>query len=109
MEMSLTDLYLKRFVPENCCGSRVEFVETLPTSPFHRQTVGTGFYIKQGISPRTDIAAPSRILDFRVSRIINDSLYVELEWSAPGGDFDKGKGTAVQLLHGRSHSKMSQG
>lgn len=83
--------------PENCCGSRVEFVETLPTSPFHRQTVGTGFYIKQGISPRTDIAAPSRILDFRVSRIINDSLYVELEWSAPGGDFDKGKADKYEI------------
>jgi hypothetical protein len=27
-----------------------------------------------------------------VSSVVNDSLYVELEWSAPGDDFDQGKG-----------------
>ena len=77
----------------NCCGSRVRFRETIPSSPFHRQSAGTGFYVKQGLSPRTDIAPPSRILDFRLAKVIKDSLYVQLEWSAPGGDYDKGRGT----------------
>ena len=27
-----------------------------------------------------------------VARIVEDSLYVQLEWTAPGGDYDKGKG-----------------
>ena len=77
---------------EACCGSRVRFRETIPASPFHRQAVGPGFYVKQGLSPRTDIAPPSRIFDFRLARAIEASLYVQLEWSSPGGDYDQGKG-----------------
>ena len=77
---------------EVCCGSRVRFRETIPASPFHRQAVGPGFYVKQGLSPRTDVAPPSRIFDFRLARAIEASLYVQLEWSSPGGDYDQGKG-----------------
>ena len=77
---------------EVCCGSRVRFRETIPATPFHRQAVGPGFYVKQGLSPRTDIAPPSRIFDFRLARAIEASLYVQLEWSSPGGDYDQGKG-----------------
>ena len=90
--MFLMLLYLFLFAADNCCGSRVRYRETIPASPFHRQTVGPGFYIRQGLSPRTDIAPPSRVLDFHVAKIVQDSLYVQLEWSAPGGDYDQGKG-----------------
>ena len=70
----------------------MRYRDTIPASPFHRQIVGPGFYIRQGLSPRTDIAPPSRVLDFHVAKIVQDSLYVQLEWSAPGGDYDQGKG-----------------
>jgi hypothetical protein len=83
---------------ESCCGSRVRFRETIPSSPFHRQSVGPGFYAKQGISPRTDIAPPNRIMDFRLARTIESSLYVQLEWSAPGGDYENGKGKNREKL-----------
>ena len=66
--------------------------ETIPSAPFKRQSAGPGVYLRQGISPSVDIAPPTRILDFHVARIVENSLYVELEWSAPGGDFDQGKG-----------------
>ena len=77
---------------EVCCGSRVRFRETIPATPFHRQAVGPGFYVKQGLSPRTDVAPPTRIFDFRLARAIEASLSVQLEWSSPGGDYDQGKG-----------------
>ena len=76
----------------DCCGSRVNFGDTIPASSFSRQAAGPTFYVKQGLSGRRDVAPPSRVIDFHVSSIVNDSLYVELQWSAPGDDFDQGKG-----------------
>ena len=55
-----------------------------------RQAAGPTFYVKQGL--RRDVAPPSRVIDFHVSSIVNDSLYVELQWSAPGNDYDQGRG-----------------
>ena len=80
---------------EGCCGSRVRFRETIPAAPFHRQAAGPGFYVRQGLSPRADVAPPSRIFDFRLARAIEASLYVQLEWSSPGGDYDQGKGKSA--------------
>ena len=57
-----------------------------------RQAAGPTFYVKQGLSGRRDVAPPSRVIDFHVSSIVNDSLYVELQWSAPGDNYDQGKG-----------------
>jgi hypothetical protein len=77
---------------EDCCGNRVDFGDTIPASSFQRQAAGPAFYVRQGLSGRVDVAPPSRVIDFHVSSVVNDSLYVELEWSAPGDDFDQGKG-----------------
>ena len=76
----------------DCCGSRVNFGDTIPASSFMRQAAGPTFYVKQGLSGRRDVAPPSRVIDFHVSSIVNDSLYVELQWSAPGDNYDQGKG-----------------
>ena len=94
-DLTTVDVHSSNTDEESCCGSRVRFRETLPSSPFHRQSVGPGFYVKQGLSPRSDIAPPTRIFDFRLARTIEASLYVQLEWSAPGGDFDQGKGMII--------------
>ena len=76
----------------DCCGSQVNFGDTIPASSFMRQAAGPTFYVKQGLSGRRDVAPPSRVIDFHVSSIVNDSLYVELQWSAPGDNYDQGKG-----------------
>ena len=70
----------------------MNFGDTIPASSFMRQAAGPTFYVKQGLSGRRDVAPPSRVIDFHVSSIVNDSLYVELQWSAPGDNYDQGKG-----------------
>ena len=77
---------------DNCCGSHVTFGDTIPASSFMRQAAGPTFYVKQGLSGRRDVTPPSRVIDFHVASIVNDSLYVELEWTAPGNNYDQGKG-----------------
>ena len=79
----------------DCCGSRIPFDETIPASPFQRQTVGPGFYVRQGLPSRLDVAPPSRIIDLRMSEAEDeDPLWIILEWSAPGDDYDRGTGTS---------------
>ena len=84
----------------DCCGSKVNFGHTIPASSFMRQAAGPTFYVKQGLSGRRDVAPPSRVIDFHVSSIVNDSLYVELQWSAPGDDYDQGKGELESCVCG---------
>ena len=80
-----------------CCGSQFHLGESIPASPFHRQAVGPTIYVKQGLSPKADLAPPSRILDLRMKSVTEDSLYVTLEWSAPGDNYDQGRGTLTFL------------
>jgi hypothetical protein len=75
-----------------CCGSDFRFGESIPASPFHRQAVGPAVFVAQGLSSRTDVAPPSRVLDLRMKSVTEDSLYVTLEWSAPGDNYDQGRG-----------------
>ena len=84
----------------------MNFGDTIPASSFMRQAAGPTFYVKQGLSGRRDVAPPSRVIDFHVSSIVNDSLYVELQWSAPGDNYDQGKGenNIVILFFGRYHN-----
>ena len=80
-----------------CCGSQVGFSETIPATPFHRQAVGPAFYVRQGMSARADVSPPSRIIDFKMTGTIDDSLYIQLEWSAPGDDYDRGRGKSYLI------------
>ena len=98
-------LILDSFFSPECCGSRVIFKETIPASPFHRQAVGPGFYVRQGKPLQTDISPPARIIDLRMTESIDETLYVKLEWSAPGDDYDRGKGTPRKKV--QSHWQRS--
>ena len=93
--MNLTEIIFNTCFSDDsgdCCGSRVNFGDTIPASSFMQQAAGPTFYVKQGLSGRRDVAPPSRVIDFHVSSIVNESLYVELQWSAPGDNYDQGKG-----------------
>jgi len=76
-----------------CCGSRIAFGNaTAPTGAFHRLVAGPAFYLSRGVPLTADLSPPNRVLDLRLTAAHNDSLTVDLAWTAPGGDFDFGKG-----------------
>ncbi len=100
----------------DCCGRRFPFSrrDSLPAAPFQRQCAGAAFHARQGLSPRSDVAPPGRVLDLRVAgakrgiggrtreeetrRTAEEGNedFVRLEWTAPGGDYDQGKGESLQ-------------
>ena len=49
------------------------------------------------MSARADVSPPSRIIDFKMTGTTDDSLYIRLEWSAPGDDYDRGRGKYCYL------------
>ena len=73
---------------------------------------GPAFYLGRGVPLTTDISPPNRVLDFRLTAAHKDSLAVELAWTAPGGDYDFGKGegilhfTVQSILHFTINLKM---
>ena len=65
----------------------------MPANTFHRHSAGPRVvYVTKGVAKETDLVAPSRVIDLRLSTLNNNSQYVELEWTAPGDDLDSGKG-----------------
>jgi hypothetical protein len=79
--------------PAECCGSRIAFGNaTVPTGAFHRLVAGPAFYLGRGVPLTADLSPPNRVLDLRLTAAHNDSLTVDLAWTAPGGDYDFGKG-----------------
>ena len=59
---------------------------------FSKQAVGNSFFISRGREDLEDTLPPNRISDLRVARKTKSSLDIQLEWTAPGGDQDYGKG-----------------
>ncbi|TRY77432.1 hypothetical protein TCAL_07427 [Tigriopus californicus] len=88
-----------------CCGSALPFSYTVPTGPFQRFAVGSSFlieqtsnfYIRQGSRLVNDIFPPNRITDFWVDNYLDESLFVTLKWTAPGGDYDQGKAFRYEI------------
>jgi hypothetical protein len=79
--------------PAECCGSRIAFGNaTVPTGAFHRLVAGPAFYLGRGVPLTADLSPPNRVLDLRLTAAHNDALTVDLAWTAPGGDYDFGKG-----------------
>ncbi|CAG7821132.1 unnamed protein product, partial [Allacma fusca] len=74
-----------------CCGSSIPHIATIPTGSFSRTIAGSSFEIKQGVPFGEDPYPPGRVTDLRVERVVDSTSEVKLSWTAPGGDFDKGK------------------
>ena len=53
---------------------------------------GPAFYVSKGFSLTSDFAPPSRISDLSLYQYEEKELQLELSWTAPGGDYDYGRG-----------------
>ena len=91
-----------------CCGSAVAPVSyTIPTGPFQRFVAGPSFFVEQPSSfyvrgstaegGASDVFPPSRITDFAFDNYLDDSLFVTLRWTAPGGDRDAGRAFRYEI------------
>ena len=95
----------RRESDRSCCGSSMPFSFTVPTTPFTRHALsgsffvqeGSQFYLRQGSPHRNDVYPPSRITDFRLLSYLDNSLYVTLQWTAPGNDYDFGKAFRYEI------------
>ena len=91
---------------EDCCGSAMaENLYSIPTKSFEQHVSGPAFKVRKGIQfflrdgqPRAnDIFPPSRVTDLSVMSYVNQSLYVTVSWSAPGGNLDQGKAFKYEI------------
>lgn len=81
----------------SCCGSSVPHIATIPTGTFNRHLIGAAFTINRGISMGLDPYPPGRVTDLRVERVVDSSSEIKLSWTAPGGDYDKGKAAEYEI------------
>ena len=93
----MSDFFYYTDVP-TCCGSSIPHIATIPTGSFSRTIAGSSFEVKEGVPFGEDPYPPGRVTDLRVDRVVDSTSEVKLSWTAPGGDFDKGKGTHPDLL-----------
>ena len=78
---------------DECCGSIIDFRnETSPTGAFQRISTGPAFYVAKGFPLSKDICPPNRISDFELTLQEENTLHLELAWTAPGGDYDFDRG-----------------
>jgi hypothetical protein len=58
----------------------------------------TGFYIREGSNvPVNDVFPPSRVTDLNVEGYLEESYFVYMSWSAPGGDYDSGRALRYEI------------
>ena len=89
-----------------CCGSAAPVSYTIPTGPFTRFVAGPSFFVEQPSSfyvrgvdgaSGNDVFPPSRVTDFAFDNYLDDSLFVTLKWTAPGGDRDRGRAFRYEI------------
>ena len=94
----------------DCCGSALQYQQGMKAvTAFSKQAVGQSFFISRGLEDSEDSLPPNRISDLRVVRKIKSSLDIQLEWTAPGGDQDYGKGLQLFYLPKETKRKVSYG
>ena len=64
-------------------------------TPSFFRAPGETFSIIAGVPVRKDVYPPGRVTDLRVSGLSGSEL--ELSWTAPGGDLDKGRADSYEL------------
>lgn len=59
--------------------------------------IGSSFAIRHGIPLGEDPYPPGRVTDLRVERVVDSASEIKLSWTAPGGDYDKGKASKYEI------------
>ena len=77
----------------DCCGSTIQYPQNMEAiSSFSQLALGFSFFTSREMEDIDDLIPPNRISDLRIVKKARDSLEIQLEWSAPGGDQDYGTG-----------------
>ena len=88
-------------IVEPCCSSYIQY-DHLQRLPAFQREVTHGILEVVSRKPSHDIVPPNRVLDLRAT--VNDSSrQVQLQWTAPGDDYDVGK----ELEGSEGHCKAS--
>jgi hypothetical protein len=102
-EDGIYSAYFTKFSPEpghyhvEIIASSKTFDRFIVADSFYAEQA-TGFYIREGSSvPVNDVFPPSRVTDLNVESYLEDSLFVSMSWSAPGGDYDSGKALRYEI------------
>ena len=79
---------------------------------FHVAQMPSGFYVRKEPGSRlliSDVFPPNRITDLGVVGVVGDAqLFVTLNWTAPGGDFDHGKAFRYEIRCATSSSALQE-
>ena len=82
------------------CSVKLQHIPALHFSRYARtpsffRASGETFSIIDGVPVRKDVYPPGRVTDLKVSGLSGQEL--EISWTAPGGDLDKGRADSYQL------------
>ena len=94
-------------VPASCCGSSLPMLPAIPLEPFTRSTMSASFSTSWPSESR-DVFPPGRITDFKLASTSNSSLFVSLEWTAPGDDYNSGQAFSYELRCFTSKAALSE-
>ena len=94
-------------MPSSCCGSSLPTVPAVPLEPFTRSTMSASFSTSWPSESR-DVFPPGRITDFRLASTSNSSLFVSLEWTAPGDDYNSGQAFSYEVRCFTSKAALSE-
>lgn len=92
-----TNITRKSYDKPACCGTSVPHIATVPTGSFLRKIAGSSFYIENGVPLEEDPFPPGRVTDLRVERVVDSASEIKLSWTAPGGDYDKGRAARYEI------------
>ncbi|GFT16928.1 calcium-activated chloride channel regulator 2 [Nephila pilipes] len=74
-------------------------------SPSQKKNIGF-FYVNKP-APDIDILPPNRVADLNVVSVNHENRMVELQWTAPGNDYDFGQASAYEIKYSQRPSSLS--
>ncbi|GFV24608.1 calcium-activated chloride channel regulator 1 [Trichonephila clavipes] len=74
-------------------------------SPSQKKDIGF-FYVNKP-APDIDILPPNRIADLNVVSVNHENRMVQLQWTAPGNDYDFGQASAYEIKYSQQPSSLS--
>ncbi|GFQ91821.1 calcium-activated chloride channel regulator 2 [Trichonephila clavata] len=86
-------------------ASFVEGTQRIQHSSSQKKDIGF-FYVNKP-APDIDILPPNRIADLNVVSVNHENRMVQLQWTAPGNDYDFGQASAYEIKYSQQPSSLS--